>query len=214
MLSHTITAIKGKDRVEGVVIQKVDQRMQPIPGTEIEYKCDTILLSVGLIPENELSRKAGIAMDSVTNGPIVDSNMETSVQGIFACGNVVHVHDLVDFVTEESRHAGRAAAKQVLLNAGRSNAVMRTKAENGVGYIVPQRINLEGEETEVALFMRVRNVYHNAALSVKLDGVEIKRVKHRHLAPGEMARVDVDKKLLTNAQAEMTVSVELEEVMA
>ncbi|MDK2866333.1 MAG: hypothetical protein PWP51_2269 [Clostridiales bacterium] len=213
MLSHTITAIKGRDRVEGVVIQKVDHKMQPIPGTEIEYKCDTILLSVGLIPENELSRKAGIAIDSVTNGPVVDSNMETTAPGIFACGNVVHVHDLVDFVTEESRHAGNAAAKYVLADActDHKGMVICTKAETGVGYIVPQQINVDSIEEKVALFMRVRNVYHNASLSVKLGGVEIKRVRHRHLAPGEMARIDVDKKLFEGMQAEMTVSVVLEE---
>ncbi|MBS7525469.1 FAD-dependent oxidoreductase [Fusibacter paucivorans] len=213
MLSHTITAIKGKDRVEGVVIQKVDQKMQPIPGTEIEYKCDTILLSVGLIPENELSRKAGIAIDPVTNGPVVNSNMETTIPGIFACGNVVHVHDLVDFVTEESRHAGNAAAKYVM-DESRSNhkgTVIRTKAEEGVGYIVPQQIDMDSIDGKVALFMRVRNVYHNASLSVKLGGVEIKRVKHRHLAPGEMVRVDIDKQLIKETQAEMTVSVVLEE---
>jgi len=114
MLSHTITDIRGKDRVESVVIQKVDGNMKPIPKTEIEYKCDTVLLSVGLIPENELSRQAGIAIDPVTSGPVVNANMETSVTGIYACGNVVHVHDLVDFVTEESRRAGRAAATSVL----------------------------------------------------------------------------------------------------
>ena len=121
-LSHTVTDIKGDGRVESVVISKVDENRTPIKGTEIEFKCDTLLLSVGLIPENELSKKASVEIDRRTSGPVVNESMETSVEGIFACGNVVHVHDLVDFVTAESQRAGRNAAKYIkgeIKNSGR-----------------------------------------------------------------------------------------------
>lgn len=207
MLSHTLTKIKGKDRVEGVVIQKVDERMRPIPGTEKEYECDTVLLSVGLIPENELSREAGIEIDPVTKGPVVSESMETSIEGIFACGNVVHVHDLVDFVTEESRHAGKAAARKVIEEKKVHTPDIKTKALNGIGYIVPQNVNLDNIGTELSLLMRVKNVYHNAKLIVKADEEEIMTVKRRHLAPGEMERIDIKKDLLINSYSNLTVEV-------
>jgi len=211
MLSHTITDIRGKDRVESVVIQKVDGNMKPIPKTEIEYKCDTVLLSVGLIPENELSRQAGIAIDPVTSGPVVNANMETSVTGIYACGNVVHVHDLVDFVTEESRRAGRAAATSVLYEQKEVARQLKTLPKEGIGYIVPQRVDITENMDNVSLFMRVKHVYHNAILSVKLDGSEIMRIKQRHLAPGEMTRIDVKKALLSDAGNTLSVEVVREE---
>lgn len=207
MLSHTITKIKGKDRVEGVIMQKVDERMRPVPGTEIEYECDTVLLSVGLIPENELSREVGIEIDPVTNGPVVNESMETSIEGIFACGNVVHVHDLVDFVTEESRHAGKAAARKVIEGKRLQEADLKTKGINGIGYIVPQSVNLENIHEELSLLMRVKDVYHNAKLIVKADGTEIMRVNRRHLAPGEMERVDIKKELLADSYSKLTVEV-------
>lgn len=209
MLNHTITEVRGKDRVEGVVIQKVDENRRPIEGTEIEYDCDTILLSVGLIPENEISRQAGINMDPITNGPIVNADMQTSIEGIFACGNVVHVHDLVDFVTEESRHAGKSAAEYLLNQKGtKGGDRLRTKAGQGIGYVVPQKFNPEMDIDKLPLFMRVRNVYHNATLSVKVDGVEVKRIKQRHLAPGEMVRLDVEMSLFKQGNELVEISVD------
>ena len=211
MLSHTITDIRGKDRVESVVIQEVDGNMRPVPGTEVEYECDTVLLSVGLIPENELSRQAGITIDPVTSGPVVNANMETSVKGIYACGNVVHVHDLVDFVTEESRRAGRAAAESVLYEQKQSDRQLLTLPQEGIGYIVPQRVDVTEDMENISLFMRVKHVYHNAILSVKLDGSEIMQVKQRHLAPGEMTRIDVKKALIVGIGSTLTVEVISEE---
>lgn len=208
LLSHTITKIEGKNRVESVTVQKVDENLKPIPGTETVYECDTLLLSVGLIPENELSRSAGVEIDNVTKGPIVNESMETSVEGIFACGNVVHVHDLVDFVTEESRRAGKAAAKFVNNQILEGSNVITTEAREGIGYIVPQQIRLENVGEKLPLLMRVRNVYHKVALSVKIDGVEVKKMKKAHLAPGEMERIDLPKSVIEgNMGKNITVEV-------
>lgn len=206
-LSHTVTDIKGKNRVEAVVIQQVDENFKPIPGTEIEYECDTLLLSVGLIPENELSRGAGLEIDAKTSGPVVYESMETSIEGIFACGNVVHVHDLVDFVTEESRRAGKSAAKFVLEGRFDGDKIIETEAQAGIGYIVPQKVRLDAVDEKLALFMRVRNVYHDAKLSVKADGKEIYSVKKKHLAPGEMERIDINKELIGENIGKLTVEV-------
>ncbi|WP_073050396.1 NAD(P)/FAD-dependent oxidoreductase [Dethiosulfatibacter aminovorans] len=206
-LSHTVTDIKGKDRVEAVVIQKVDENFKPIPGTEIEYECDTLLLSVGLIPENELSRGAGMEIDAKTSGPVVYESMETSIEGIFACGNVVHVHDLVDFVTEESRRAGRSAARFVLEGRADGDKVIETEALSGIGYIVPQKVRVDEVDEKLALFMRVTNVYRDARLSVKADGKEIYSVRKKHLAPGEMERIDIRKELIGENIGKLTVEV-------
>ena len=196
LLSHTITKIEGQNRVESVTVAKVDENLRPIPGTETVYECDTLLLSVGLIPENELSRSAGVVIDNVTKGPVVNESMETSVEGIFACGNVVHVHDLVDFVTEESRRAGIAAAKFVKKEIIATEEAITTTAENGISYIVPQQVRLENVGDKLPLLMRVRNVFHKVSLSVKIDGVEVKKIKKNHLAPGEMERIDLPKELI------------------
>jgi NADPH-dependent 2,4-dienoyl-CoA reductase/sulfur reductase-like enzyme len=196
LLSHTITKIEGKDRVESVTVQKVDEKLRPIPGTERVYECDTLLLSVGLIPENELSRSAGVEIDNVTKGPVVNESMETSVEGIFACGNVVHVHDLVDFVTEESRRAGQAAARFVKNQILEGSDIITTQAKEGIGYIVPQQIRLENVGEKLPLLMRVRNVYHKVSLSVKIDGLEVKKMKKAHLAPGEMERIDLPRSVI------------------
>jgi NADPH-dependent 2,4-dienoyl-CoA reductase/sulfur reductase-like enzyme len=207
MLSHTITSIKGKDRVEAVVIQQVDERLKPIPGTEKEYECDTLLLSVGLIPENELSRQAGIEMDPITSGPVVNESMETSIEGVFACGNVVHVHDLVDFVTEESRRAGKASADYVLGRLKHSKNTFKTSAQEGIGYIVPQVVCRGNLQEELTLFYRVKKVYHNAIIKVYADHVEIASFKKRHLAPGEMERINLKAELLTSDIETLTVKV-------
>ncbi|WP_105616594.1 NAD(P)/FAD-dependent oxidoreductase [Vallitalea okinawensis] len=209
LLSHTVVDVIGKDRLEGVTVAKVDNQFKPIPGTEIHYECDTLLLSVGLIPENELSESAGIEIDPVTKGPKVNEAMETAITGIFACGNVVHVHDLVDFVTEESRRAGKNAAKFVKNQLSNEGDIISTKAEDGIAYIVPQVIRLENIEEHLDLFMRVRTVYKDASLIIKADGEVIKRIKKRHLAPGEMEHIQI-KRSDFNADKIALLTVEVE----
>jgi len=210
MLSHTVTEIKGKDRVESVTISQVDDSLRPIPGTEKEYECDTVLLSVGLIPENELSSGAGVELDPVTKGPVVNEAMETSIAGVFACGNVVHVHDLVDFVTEESRRAGTAAAKYVAGLVEEGGSQFTTEAAEGVAYTVPQQVRLANVEDSLNVFLRVRKVYHNASLVVKADGKEIMRKKRRHMAPGEMENIRIPKDKMLDMDGR-TVTIEVEE---
>lgn len=207
LLSHTVQEVRGKDRLESVVISQVDSNCKPIPGTEKTYECDTLLLSVGLIPENELSRSAGIEIDPVTSGPIVNEAMETSVPGIFASGNVVHVHDLVDFVTAESRRAGENAAKYVLGQLKQDGPVQSTEAGAGVNYIVPHTIRKSNIEKDVTLFMRVGNVYHNAEFIVKVDDKIIMTKKRRHMAPGEMESLKLPVDKLPETDAVITVEV-------
>lgn len=199
-LSHTVVNIEGKDRVEAVTIAQVDEKLKPIKGTEKRFECDTLLLSVGLIPENELSKTAGVELDNVTGGPIVNESMETSVEGIFACGNVVHVHDLVDWVTEESRRAGRSAAKYVKGELNKDSKTIRLKGINGVRYIVPHQIRLDNIEDSVGLMMRVDNIYKDVKLVVRSNERVIKEVKRRHVAPGEMEtiKLESDKLLLSD----------------
>lgn len=208
LLSHTVTNIQGKERVEGITVAKVDEKRRPIPGTEIHYDCDTLLLSVGLIPENELSRTAKIDLDQRTSGPVVNELMETSVPGIFGCGNVVHVHDLVDFVSAESRRAGKAAARYIKGEVEQNDNYKRVKAEFGVSYTVPQKIRLENIEDKLEIFMRVNDVYRDVRLEVK-DGDEL-LVSHKkkHMAPGEMEKIVLPKKMLDKIQSdELKISV-------
>ncbi len=200
LLSHTVTEIKGKDRVEGITIAKVDENRKPIPGTEIKYDCDTLLLSVGLIPENELSRGAELDIDQRTSGPIVNELMETSVEGIFACGNVVHVHDLVDFVSAESRRAGKAAAKFLKNEVTKDGEYRRVKADNGVSYTVPQKVNLDNVEGKLEIFMRVSNVYRDVRLELKDGDNTLISLKKKHMAPGEMEKIVVPKVILDKVE--------------
>ena len=195
-LSCTVIEIHGKERVEGVTIADVDENRRPIPGTEQYIECDTLLLSVGLIPENELTRAVGIELDPVTNGAVVDEFRETSHKGVFACGNVLHVHDLVDYVTLESQTAGEGAARYVL---GKSEApeYVSTKGVNGVRYIVPQKVNIKNDG-DVKLYFRVGQVYKNAKTVVKYNGEEIISKKRPRLAPGEMENVIIKNDMLKN----------------
>ncbi|WP_026478823.1 NAD(P)/FAD-dependent oxidoreductase [Alkaliphilus transvaalensis] len=212
-LSHTIIDIKGRDRIEEVIIAQVDENRRPIDGTEESFKCDTLLLSVGLIPENELSKSAGIKIDPITGGPIVNESMETSVEGIFACGNVVHVHDLVDWVTEESRKAGKNASAYVQDRLIREKKPISTSAGKGVRYIVPQKIRLENVEKNLDLMLRVDNVYHRAKLVVKDNDKIIKVIKKNHLAPGEMESITLNLEDLERVVGkEITVALQQEEV--
>ena len=208
-LSHTIIDIKGKERVSGVTIAKVGPDRRPIKGTEIEFDCDTILLSVGLIPENELTRTAGIDVNPATNGVVVWENMETSAEGIFASGNVVHVHDLVDYVTGESQKAGRAAAEYVKLGSrSRQNAITVHEGD-GVGFIVPQKIHREAMDAEI--FFRPRRIFETSKIVVK-DGEKIvAQLKRAHMAPGEMERVRLSRRLLDAIMSD-DITVTAEEV--
>lgn len=210
-LGHSIVDIKGDKRVEKAVVMKLDENRKPIPGTEMEFDVDTILLSVGLIPENELTQKAEISMDMRTKGAVVFENRETSLPGVFACGNAVHVHDLVDFVTEEGQIAGRGAAEFVL--NGRkdddSDDVVELVNGNDVGYTVPQKIRKNSFEGKVGVYFRVRSVHKEAALiTVKSGDREIYSVKRMHLAPGEMERIDLTPAMLSDVSGQLTVSVE------
>ena len=196
-LSCTVVATHGKDRLEGVTVANVDEHLKPIPGTEEYIPCDTLMLSVGLIPENELSKNAGIALDPVTNGPVVDEYRETSHQGVFACGNVLQVHDLVDFVTEESKLAGAGAAKYIKGEKA-DTGVVHTKGQDGVRYIVPQNVNLATDK-DVKLYFRVGRVIKNAVLTVTCGDEVIMTKKKKKMTPGEMEyitlKTDVIQKL-------------------
>ncbi len=207
-LSHTITRITGSPRVESVTISKVDEKRNPIPGTEITFDCDTVLLSVGLIPENEVAKTAGIALDPRTKGPVVYENMETSIEGIFAAGNTVHVHDLVDYVTAESQRAGRCAAEYV--KGGRqSQGELAVTAGNAVNYTVPQKIHLPTQKP-VEIFFRVAAPMENKAIVVTAleTGDELLRLKRLHLAPGEMEKISVPAEALQKAPGGIKVSIE------
>ena len=184
-LKHTVTEIQGRDRLEAVVVAEVDDRRRPIPGTETRFECDTLLLSCGLIPENELSVGAGVALSGATSGPVVDERFETSVPGIFSCGNVLHVHDLVDHVSNESFLAGQAAAAYV---RGRESGgrVLRVRDGFGVRGTVPQAIHADAAG-DVSLMFRPADVYRNTAAVVTCAGREILRKKAMIFTPGEMA---------------------------
>ena len=208
LLSHTITEIRGKNRVEQVVVSKVDEKRQPISGTEQTFDCDTILLSVGLIPENELSRDAHLDLDSKTNGPFVYENMETSVPGIFACGNVVHVHDLVDFVTAESIKAGTSAATYILEQEKESTQYLTIKNGDHVTYVVPQKIRAGNIDRRTELFFRVNKVFDDSQILIKSKGEVLAKQKKSYIVPGEMEKMKLSKKVLdkvTNGELEICV---------
>lgn len=207
-LSHTITDIKGNERVEQVTIAQVDGSRRPIPGTEKTFDCDTVLLSVGLIPENELSKKAGIRIDRRTNGPVVYENMETSIPGIFACGNVVHVHDLVDFVTAESQRAGAAAARCIAESIPAAGEELAVANGDGVTYTVPQKIRLNNVTKNVEIFFRVNRVCGESKIRVCGGDEEIAHFARQHLAPGEMEHIAIPKALLEKCESgRLTVSI-------
>ncbi|UUV19623.1 FAD-dependent oxidoreductase [Fusobacteria bacterium ZRK30] len=208
LLSHTVTNVKGDGRLERVTVAKVDENRKPIPGTEINYDVDTLLLSVGLIPENDLSRNAGIVLDRRTSGPIVNESMETSIEGIFACGNVVHVHDLVDFVSAESRRAGINAAKYIKNEIKRDEEFVEIDGTNGVSYTVPQKFRKENVDKGLEVFMRVREVFKDVKLEVRCGDETIMSLKKSHMAPGEMEKIMIPKvfmdKIKTN-KIEVTI---------
>lgn len=207
-LSTTVVEVHGKDRLTGVTTAKVDENLKPIPGTEEYVECDTLLLSVGLIPENEVSKFAGVTLDPKTKGPVVDDMRETNVKGIFACGNVLQVHDLVDFVTVESQIAGKGAA-DFIKNPDIKKAYATTKPGNKVNYIVPQKINTPVTDN-INFYFRVNNEYRNKKIAFYINGEKVYEKKERKLAPGEMNNLSVKQEILSGLKEndEITISVE------
>lgn len=213
LLSHTVVDVEGRDRVEAVTIAEVDERLRPIAGTEVRYPCDTLMLSVGLLPENELSREAGVELSTVTRGPVVDQSLQTNIPGIFACGNVLHVHDLVDFVSQEAAAAGTNAARYVAgggHDAGDSRGVP-VSAENGVRYTVPSFVDVDAMDDTLTVRFRVANEYRNRYVSVYLDDERIQHRKKRVMAPGEMEQVTLKKANLAAREGLAKITVMLEE---
>lgn len=235
-LSHTVVDIKGKERVEGITLAAVDEKGKPISGTEEEFECDTLLLSVGLIPENELSSQIGVALNPVTSGPVVDESLETDVEGVFACGNVLHVHDLVDYVSEEAAVAGENAAayvdkcrensrKEGKLHikakethqveqkaSGCENAIVLLKALEGIRYTVPSYIHPDRMKEEQIIRFRVGNVYKNCYIGVYLNGQRILHRKRPVMAPGEMEDIKLKRSQLSDITGEATLTIQIEEV--
>ena len=189
LLSHTVIDIQGKERLTGVTVAEVDAKRQPIPGTEQHFDCDTLLLSVGLLPENELTRQADVEMSNLTSGAVVDDTLQTSKEGIFACGNVLHVHDLVDFVSAESFKAGKAAAEYVR-GKKRVGTYVSVKDGDGVRGVVPQKLLIpDGDAENVQIMFRPSGVYENAYIRVMDGEKELIKQKKRILTPGEMAEL-------------------------
>lgn len=209
-LKHTVINIKGVERVEGVTIAKVDDNKKPVDGTEEYIPCDTLLLSVGLVPENELSRNADIKLSGVTGGPEVSDSLETSVEGIFACGNVLHVHDLVDNVTLEAYSAGKNAASYVKGKSFKGNNI-RISAECGVRYTVPQYINPYNIDKFIDIRFRVGDVYKDSYISVYFDDARVINIKKRVLAPGEMESVRLTREMLDKYPGLKRIIVKVEE---
>ena len=214
-LSHTVIDIEGKDRLTGVVIAEVGPDRKPIPGTEMHYDCDTLLLSVGLIPENELSKKAEVEMSPITNGPIVDESLETNVEGVFACGNVLHVHDLVDYVSEEAALAGKNAAQYVKERYGKdvqkSGEVIEIKATDGARYTVPTSIHMDNMADLLTVRFRVGNVFKDSYISVYFNDERVQHRKKQVMAPGEMEEIRLKKKALEDFDGLKTITVKIEE---
>jgi heterodisulfide reductase subunit A-like polyferredoxin len=210
-LSHTVVDIEGKDRVKAVTIAEVGPDRKPIPGTEERYTCDTLLLSCGLIPENELSKSAGVKMSPVTSGPLVNESLETNVSGIFACGNVLHVHDLVDYVSQEAATAGKNAAAYIKNEKTEAGAEVPILCEGGVRYTVPVCIRPALMDDKLTVRFRVGDVYKNHAICLYYNDTLISKKKRPVMAPGEMEQVELKKEDLVKIPDLSKVTVRLEE---
>lgn len=212
-LSHTVVDIKGKERLEGITLAEVDSKGKPIPGTEEYYSCDTLLLSVGLIPENEISRGMGVEMNPITSGPNVNESLETSIEGVFACGNVLHVHDLVDFVSEEATTAGKNAAIYVKNDKERKSEghEIMLNPIDGVRYTVPKNINVQRMDDSITVRFRVGGVYKNCYVSAYFDDERVIRRKRPVVAPGEMEEIKLTKEQLLKYPDLKTITVKIEE---
>lgn len=212
-LSHTVIDIKGKERVEGVTLAEVDENRRPIKGTEEFYSCDTLLLSVGLIPENEISGSMGVELNPITSGPKVNERLETSIEGVFACGNVLHVHDLVDFVSEEAAAAGKNAAMYVQEGESASEQGRKIKLRPlaGVRYTVPETINPMRMDEKLTVRFRVGKVYQNCYISVYFDEERVLYRKRQIVAPGEMEEIKLSKEELLKYPNLDTITIKIEE---
>lgn len=212
-LSHTVIDIKGKERVEGVTLAEVDENRRPIEGTEEFYSCDTLLLSVGLIPENEISGSMGVELNPITSGPKVNERLETSIEGVFACGNVLHVHDLVDFVSEEAAAAGKNAAMYVQEGESASEQGKKVKLRplEGVRYTVPETINPMRMDEKLTVRFRMGNVYQNCYISVYFDEERVLHRKRQIVAPGEMEEIKLSKEELLKYPNLDTITIKIEE---
>ena len=210
-LSHTVVDIEGKNRVEAVTIAEVGLDRKPITGTEIRYECDTLLLSCGLIPENELSKSVGVALNPITSGPIVGDNLETNIDGVFACGNVLHVHDLVDYVSQEASAAGKNAAMYILNGRKADAKRIEIVAEGGVRYTVPKYVRPEEMEDNLTVRFRVGDVYKNCAITTYYDDELISKRKRPVMAPGEMEQVILSKKKLAEYSELQKITIRIEE---
>ena len=209
-LSRTVVKVEGRNRVEKVISAAVDENRRPIPGTEMSFDCDTLLLSVGLVPENELSRTAGVPLDRRTNGAVVYENKQTEIPGIFAGGNVLHVHDLVDFVSEECTVAGEEAASYVLAGCpdttGEPYVELTTDAN--IGYTVPQRIRPGRVDKTVSVFFRVRKKFGASRIVIRSGDRELGAYKRDHMAPGEMERIALPAKFVAECGGRLTLTIE------
>lgn len=210
-LSHTVVDIEGKERVEAVTIAEVGPDRKPIPGTEIRYTCDTLLLSCGLLPENELSRSAGVMLSPVTSGPIVNDSLETSIDGVFACGNVLHVHDLVDYVSQEATTAGKNAASYIQHGKTKDARIVEIIPEGGVRYTVPKFVRPTEMEDKLTVRFRVGAVYKNCAIATYYDDTLINKRKRPVMAPGEIEQVILDKSKLAEFPDLSKITVRIEE---
>ncbi len=208
LLSHTVVDIKGKEELEGVYIAQVDEKNQPIEGTEEYYPCDTLLLSCGLIPENEITSGAGIEIDLRTNGAYVNEKLETSIEGVFSCGNVLHVHDLVDFVSEESARAGENASHYVREGRHTGGRELSLTVGNGVRYTVPSKINTDDLSDLTHIRFRVTGVYKNVSIVIKSGETEVLRRKSRILVPSEMLDIILKKDKLSALTEDINVYIE------
>lgn len=210
-LSHTVIDIEGKERVEAVTIAEVGPDRKPIPGSEIRYECDTLLLSCGLLPENELSRSAGVELSPITSGPIVNDSLETNIDGVFACGNVLHVHDLVDYVSQEAAVAGKNAAKYIKEGKDSSAKAVEIFPEGGVRYTVPKYVRPTEIEDKLTVRFRVGAVYKNCYIATYYDDTLINKRKRPVMAPGEMEQVILDKSKLAEFPDLNKITIRIEE---
>lgn len=210
-LSHTVVDIQGKERVEGITIAEVGPDRKPVPGTEIHYDCDTLLLSCGLLPENELSKTANVDLSPITSGPIVNDSLETSVDGVFACGNVLHVHDLVDFVSQEATNAGKNAAKYIKEGKKAASKEIKINAVDGVRYTVPCTIRPEEMDDTVTVRFRVGQVFQNCQVATYFGNELINTRKKKVMAPGEMEQVIIQKTKLAEYPDITDITIKIEE---
>ncbi len=211
LLSHTVVKIKGSKRVESVILAKVDEHLSPIIGTEFEIACDTLLLSVGLIPENELSLGMGVELSKITSGAIVDDTLQTNIEGVFACGNVLHVHDLVDFVTVEATLAGKHAADYILDKKEPSKATIQLEVADKIRYVIPNYINKEYVELPLTLRFRVKDVLKEVVVAVYFDDQCVQRKRKKIMLPAEMEEIKLTKEMFNNKQDVQKITLRVED---